>query len=385
MKNKLKICLIVIFVILILLTVKFYTLSQNEAKKKGNEDEVPVEIQLDYPSVLPNWKNGEYHDYYRTTKMLNDLNKNYPNLVDIFSIGQSVKNRDIWCIRITNEQNRTRKYSCLIDGCIHGNEWESGEACLYLAEYLLINYGYNNTVRNVLNTSEIYIIPILNPDGRENDDRFNENGIDLNRNFDVHFGRILGRSIPLGKILGFIKIRWFGIPRTGFFWTNSGRRPFSEPESQALKDFMNKINNGYFSFYLSCHTATHCIASPSIGVKRSEYEISPNELAVYDNAKNWISKNTEYRASKSKGGYGNGNSMAWCYKEFQIPSFTFELLTPDYDPWFSSGKHDHLIHWMKTGLPVFLYMLVNIENLNDWEIPDIHPPLPKGVPPSPLN
>ena len=164
------------------------------------------EIILDTPSLLPNWTDGEYHNYQATTKMLNGFNKKYPDLVKVFSIGKSVLGKDIWCIRITNENNDTRKSSCLIDGCIHGCEWEGGEACLYLAEYLLINFDANETINNILNSSEIYIVPMVNPDGRHDDSRFNDNGIDLNRNFDIDFGRIRGSSMPLGKLFGFIKI-----------------------------------------------------------------------------------------------------------------------------------------------------------------------------------
>jgi hypothetical protein len=77
--------------------------------------------------------------------------------------------------------------------------------------------------------------------------------------------------------------------------------------------------------------------------------------------------------------------MDWCYKEFRIPSFTFEILSQDYEPGAGGGKHDSLVHWMKTTLPVFLYLLVNIENLYNWETPDINPPLPEGVPPEPFK
>ena len=382
----LKLTSLKIFLLMLVVFLLTFTGCIKEEKKYTEIKEAPKsKVEIDIPSVLPDWNDGDYHTFYETFKKLESFNTQFPDLVKLFSIGKSVGYRDIFCIKITNESNNNKKFSCIIDGCIHGNEWEGGEACLYLVEYLLINYKTNKTVFNILNESEIYIIPILNPDGRENDDRFNENGIDLNRNFDVHFGRILGYSIPLGKIFGFIKIKWLGIPKTRFFVTNSGRHPFSEPESRALRDFMEKIDNGYFSFYLSCHTATHSIVSPSYDVKRPEYEITSQELAVFDYAKNWVASNTEYRAANSKGGYGTGCSMSWCYKEFRIPSFTFELLSPDYDPWFGHGKHDHLVHWMKTGIPVFLYMLVNIENLHKWDIPDINPYLPEGIPPKPLN
>ncbi|KYK23309.1 hypothetical protein AYK24_07595 [Thermoplasmatales archaeon SG8-52-4] len=226
MKDRLQTTIVILLILIITLGI-FTGCIEEEKKYMKIEEITKSNDELDQASILPDWKNGEYHSYYETFKKLEKFNYEYPELVNIFSIGKSVGNRDIFCIKITNESNDQKKFSCLIDGCIHGNEWEGGEACLYIAEYLLINYKTNKTIFNILNGSEIYIIPILNPDGRENDDRFNENGIDLNRNFDVHFGRILGYSIPLGKIFGFIKIRWLGIPGTRFFVTNSGRHPFS--------------------------------------------------------------------------------------------------------------------------------------------------------------
>jgi hypothetical protein len=40
---------------------------------------------------------------------------------------------------------------------------------------------------------------------------------------------------------------------------------------------------------------------------------------------------------------------------------------------------------MNTTLPVFMYLLVNIENFHNWDTPDIEPLLPDGVPPPPLQ
>ena len=183
-------------------------------EKKSNEskDIIKPDFKSDQSSKLPDWKDGEYHDYYVTMEMLDLFEDEYPNLVDLFSIGKSVLGKDIWCIRLTNEKNDVVKSSCLIDGCIHGCEWEAGEACLYLAEYLLINFEKNDTITNILNSSEVYIIPLVNPDSRQDDYRFNENGVDLNRNFDIDFGRIRGYSMPLGKLFGRIKIPYLEFP-----------------------------------------------------------------------------------------------------------------------------------------------------------------------------
>jgi len=381
--------LLAFFLCGILLTVLF-TGCINEGQKPDESTETIIpKVQLDQPSVLPNWTDREYHDYSATTKMLNGFNEKYPDLVDVSSIGKSVLGKDIWCIRVTNERNNTRKSSCLIDGCMHGCEWEGGEACLYLTEYLLINFDANETITHILNSSEVYIVPMVNPDGRQDDSRFNDNGIDLNRNFDIDFGRIRGSSMPLGKLFGRIEIpyrmfprlhKWF--PSFPPFLTNSGRHPFSEPETQAIRDFMRNLENNDFSFYLDCHTAVHNFATPW-GAFKPPFEISKQEQYIHNYVKEWVVENTEYK-KEDKEYKSSGNAGDWCFKEFRIPSFGFEILSWDYEPWMGKGPHDHLVHWMQTTLPVFMYLLVNIDNLREWRTPDIQPHLPEGVPPEPL-
>ena len=97
-------------------------------------------------------------------------------------------------------------------------------------------------------------------------------------------------------------------------------------------------------------------------------------------------KNKIYEKAKDNSKYGAGWSTAYCFKECHIPSFCLEALNPDYEPGYTpGGRHDHLVHWMNTTLPVFMYLLVNIENLHNWNTPDIEPSLPEGVPPPPLQ
>jgi len=380
----------VLFLSAILLSVMFTGCIEEEQKPEKDEILTP-DAQLDQPSILPDWSDGEYHDYYASVQMLNDFNEKYPELTNIFSIGESVLGKDIWCIRITNESNNEVKSSCLINGCIHGDEWESGDACLYLAEYLLINFDRNETITDILNITEVNIIPLLNPDGRQKDDRFNDNGIDLNRNFDIDFGRIRGGAFPLGKLLGRIKIPYKKFPRLHkwipsfpLYVTNSGRRPFSEPESQAFRDFMRDLENNDFSFHVDCHTALHSFGGPWIAFK-PPFEISKQEQYIFDYVIEWVVENTEYEKEESTLLHKLSGAVAdWCFKEFRIPSFGFEICSIEYDPWIG-GKHDHLVHWMKTTIPVFMYLLVNIDNLRQWRTPDIQPPLPEGVPPPPLQ
>lgn len=383
------ISLIAIFTCFLLIIV-MCTGCINEKKLDKSIEKSSIEnTELDTSSVLPEWKDGDYHDYYKTTDKLLEFKEKYPDLVNILSIGKSVLGKDIWCVRITNENNYTEKFSCLIDGCIHGVEWESGEACLYLAEYLLVNYKNNKTIVAILNSSEIYIVPLVNPDGRQKDEVGNDNGVDLNRNFDIFFGRLRSRTLRLGsffsKRLGsYIK---FPPNNPNKWWRVSGKRPFSEPESCAIRDLMKTISNQKFSFYVNCHTAWHNIITPvpwSKKILNPPFEISNQEQKLFDFVKNWVETNSEYEADRSEDNIGGGFADIWCFKEFRIPSFTFEILSEDYDAWTGEHKHDNLVYWMKTTLPVFIYFLVNIENFYHWEVPDIEPFLPDGISPEPL-
>jgi len=142
--------LVASFLSFILLSVSLTGCIQEE---QGSDlENITPENQLDQSSMLPDWENGEYHDYSGTMELLDEFNDKYPDLVNVFSIGKSVLGKDIWCIRITNENSDKIKSSCLIDGCIHGCEWEAGEACLVLATYLIINFDANETITDILNS-----------------------------------------------------------------------------------------------------------------------------------------------------------------------------------------------------------------------------------------
>jgi len=382
MSGKKKDTLNPVFICIICILFVFQSFSTGCIERDTKENIISnhqKQIKNDVSLKLPDWVNEDYHDYKKTTQLLTDFEKTYPDLVKMFPIGKSMLERDIWCIKITNEKNTSQKKSCVIDGCIHGNEWESGEICLYLAEYLLINFNVNRSINQILNKSIIYLIPLLNPDGREQDNRYNDNGVDLNRNFDVHFGRLRSRNYPLGKLFGFIKIPYIILPLRKTWFTNCGRSPFSEPETSALKQLMDSIDPNSLSFYVNCHTAVHIFTSVNDVEHKPEFVISDHERNVLNTALSWVEEHTQY-SSHPVGDFslsGAGFSHHWTFKEYHITSFLFELLSKDYEPGFmDGGPHDDLVFWMQESLPVLLYLLVNIEELYQWDMPVNEPILP---------
>ena len=62
--------LIALFLCCILLTVIFSGCINEEQKSEESKETLLPEVKLDQPSILPDWKDGEYHDYYGTIEML---------------------------------------------------------------------------------------------------------------------------------------------------------------------------------------------------------------------------------------------------------------------------------------------------------------------------
>ena len=129
----------------------------------------------------------------------------------------------------------------------------------------------------ILNTSIIYLIPLVNPDGREADDRYTDNGVDPNRNFNVFFGKLIrGRCFRLGKLFGRIKIPIIKLsPNDPSKWfRNCGRYPFSEPEVSSLSNFIKKLSTIDFraNFYETIMGTTDlsCLLSTSAAIIKEE-------------------------------------------------------------------------------------------------------------------
>lgn len=120
--------------------------------------------ELDFPI---SWK--RYYGYAEWTKIMHDLQKQYPHLCDIESIGKSRMGRDQFLLTITAKSTGSHetKTAMWADGAVHGNEVNGITCSLYLAWYLLTRYDYDPYIFNMLNTTTFYILPGLNVDAND--------------------------------------------------------------------------------------------------------------------------------------------------------------------------------------------------------------------------
>jgi len=129
-----------------------------------------------------------YHNYDELTDFLQEINSQYPNITNLLSIGQSVEGRELWVLEVSdnpgvNELEPEFKYIANM----HGDETVGRELSLFLIEWLVQEYGTNQRATDLVNNTSIFIMPSMNPDGFESGDRYNANGVDLNRDFPDQF------------------------------------------------------------------------------------------------------------------------------------------------------------------------------------------------------
>jgi len=257
------------------------------------------------PKTTWNWTTSldwnHYHNYTEITTILAGLNATYPNIVDVFSIGQSWSSRDIYCVRLTNESDEQLKPEVLFVGYHHAQEPISAELPLYYVVDVATNYGSNPNVTTQMDTRAIYVVVALNVDGfdvfaandrqRKNARPVNEDSDgsidedppeDLNGNslveilvnytdpYDPEFmeyegidndtdgangedwigGVDLNRNYPVG---------WENASSDPSSPVYRGPAPFSEPETQALRDLVLGHN---FTHAISFHSGLEFIIYP---------------------------------------------------------------------------------------------------------------------------
>jgi len=184
----------------------------------------------------------------------------YPNIItQKFQIGSTIENRPIYAVKISDNPNINEDEPQVhINALIHAREPAGMMAVMYYMYYLLENYGTNPEVTYLVNNREIYFIPCMNPDGYEYNRSTNPNGGGMwrknRRNNGGSFGVDLNRN--WGYMWGFNNT---GSSPTPSSETYRGTAPFSEPESQAVRNLCLQKN---FKTALNYHTYSNLLLYP---------------------------------------------------------------------------------------------------------------------------
>jgi len=182
---------------------------------------------------------GGYKTLSEINAYLDTLIFNNPDIMSPKeSIGQTLEGRDIWAVKISdNPKVDEDEPEVLFTSAIHAREVITPEVLFYFMNHLLDNYGIISEVTDIIDNRELWFILVCNPDGylynevttpfgggmwrknrRDNGD--GTWGVDLNRNWGYLWGLDDVGSSP--------------DPSDE---TYRGPGPFSEPETQVLRDF----------------------------------------------------------------------------------------------------------------------------------------------------
>lgn len=266
---------------------------------------------LDFPP-----KDARYHNYQELIDALKGLHEEYPELTELKSIGKSVNGTDIWVLKI-GSQEENLKPGIVFMGGHHAREHLSIEVPFYLATYLL-SQSQTPKIKTLLESRDIWIIPVVNPDGTEYDIEngkyklwrknrtHNEDGsfgVDLNRNYGYQWGREGSSQFPRSE-------------------TYRGPEAFSEPETRTIRDFV--ISHPHIKVLISYHTFSELILYPW-GYTYDSIQ-NQTDLSIFENMAGAMSKMTGYKAEQSSDLYlVSGDTTDWAYGERGIYAFTFEL------------------------------------------------------------
>ncbi|KAK3555766.1 hypothetical protein QTP86_028950 [Hemibagrus guttatus] len=113
----------------------------------------------------------QYYNYVELSRRIEHFAEKYPHICKLTSVGRSAGGRELWVIRITAHTTLITdvpgKPRFKYVGNIHGDEVLSRQVLIYLTDYLLSRYGTDPRVTELVDNTDIYILPSVNPDGFE--------------------------------------------------------------------------------------------------------------------------------------------------------------------------------------------------------------------------
>ncbi|MGN9777412.1 M14 family zinc carboxypeptidase [Micromonospora sp. H33] len=185
----------------------------------------------------------------------------YPRLTKVETIGRSVQGKPILAIKVTKDAKKVRdgrRPAVLYASTQHAREWITPEMTRRLMHHVLDRYGTDPEITRLVDTTELWFLPVANPDGydhtftpgnrlwrknlRDNDGDgriTTADGVDLNRNFSYKWGYDNEGSSP--------------DPNSD---TYRGPGPNSEPETKALDGLFRRVG---FEFFVNYHSAAQLL------------------------------------------------------------------------------------------------------------------------------
>tara|TARA_Y100000590_G_scaffold466474_1_gene642002 strand:+ start:1261 stop:3564 length:2304 start_codon:yes stop_codon:yes gene_type:complete len=269
---------------------------------------------------------GGYYTFAEIEEQLDKLYTNHPSLItEKVSLGYTLEGRDVWMVKISDNPSIDEdEPEILYTGLHHAREPMSYMNLFYFMDWLTENYGTDPEATALVNSRELYFIPAVNPDGliynqsiapngggmqrknRRESCFSGTDGVDLNRNYSFMWGYDNSGSSP-----------------DGCQETYRGTSPFSEPETEIVRDFVEahdfKIALNYHSYgNLFIHPYGY---DPNLDLPEYDHEI----FIEYGEAMTQYNNYLLGTGIETVGYTVNGEACDWMYGEHGIYAYTPEV------------------------------------------------------------
>ena len=189
---------------------------------------------------------GGYYSYAEMVTAIDNLVAAYPTIAQKILVGTSALSRNIWAVKISDNvaTNDATEPDVLYMALQHAREAIGGSSMIFFMQYLCEQYEADPRIKSLVDAREIYIIPVVNPDGWEHNRTrgggvgaswrknrrpvLSDTGVDLNRNYGVDWNTCGSVTCGSASSCGSNSVTSD---------TYVGPSAFSEPETQAIRNF----------------------------------------------------------------------------------------------------------------------------------------------------
>ncbi|MGB0931057.1 MAG: M14 family zinc carboxypeptidase [Chitinophagales bacterium] len=339
----------------------------------------------DYP-VPSDFELGDMGGFFTYQEMLDHLDNmatKYPHLISSrAAIGtyKTYEDNVLYWVKISDSPNIDEdEPEVLYTALHHAREPMSLSQTIYYMYYLLENYETDEEIKFLVDNTEMYFIPCINPDGYEYNQQIRPNGgglwrrnkrdnnnngtfspqtdgVDLNRNYDLEWGRDDFGSSP--------------DPTSD---TYRGPSAASEPETQAVQFFCERHD---FKIAQNYHAFSNLLIYPWGYVA----DFYTPDSALYVNYAQIMTQENGYAAGTGNQTVGylvNGDSDDWMYGEQttknKIFAFTPEVGNSDDGFWPASNRIIPLCQenvWTNIVTSLFVHNYAKIEDKSPLFVTD---------------
>ncbi len=139
---------------------------------------VEADLAEEARRAMNHWGAG-YHDFTSVQTHLNKILAQYPSLTSLEVYGQSKEGRPLYALRLATNPNQP---AVMLTAATHGNEIITVEVLFGILDSLLAAYSTSPRAKKIIDSRQIYFLPVINPDGYVRQQRY-ANGVDPNRDY----------------------------------------------------------------------------------------------------------------------------------------------------------------------------------------------------------